>query len=188
MVRITRTAAVAALALAAAIAGAPAAQAAPAPAAATIIDVSCVSPNSTDVLKFTPPLQLAPAIPTTVDKTTNYQPCRSQTSPNVISGFLHTIGTLAADACPMVLNPGTVSQTITWNTGATSTLSMSRTATLSGTTLTVNFIGTVTAGLFAGSNAKQTYVASTPDLAACLAGTGAVVPVIKSAVTLTIYH
>jgi hypothetical protein len=157
------------------------------PAHAAVIDISCVRP-STDVLKFTPPLQLAPAQPTVVDKTTTYKPCQSPTAPNVVSGFLHTVVTLSSDACPMVLNPGVVNQTITWNTGATSTLTLNRTASLSGTTLTVNFIGTVTAGLFTGSNAKQVYVASTPDLAACLAGTGATVPTIKSSVNLTIYH
>jgi hypothetical protein len=87
----------------------------------------------------------------------------------------------------MVTLSGTVTQTITWNTGQTTSMTLNRTVTVSGTTLTVNFSGTVTAGLFAGSQARQTYTASAVDLQNCLAGAG-VVSQILSTVKLTIFH
>jgi hypothetical protein len=156
----------------------------PAPAP-MVIDLKCSTPNSTDVLKFTPPLTLV-VQPTLVQKSTSYTPCAAPTAPNLTSGSLATSSTIN-DACPMVLLSGTVVQTVTWNTGQTTTMTLNRTATISGTTLTVSFTGTVTGGLFLGRNVRQTYTASAVDLINCLNGVGSVAT-IKSRVDLLIYH
>jgi hypothetical protein len=193
VLRLVRTAVIAVVAVAGTLLIAAPAQAATIHAAAVpvtpvpvpmVIDVSCVPP-STDTLTFTPPLTLV-VQPTTITKVTRYNPCMAPAVPNLTSGVLSTTSFLN-DACPMVLLSGTVVQNITWNTGQTSQLTLSRTASITGTTLTVNFLGTVTAGLFLGSNVKQIYTASAIDLINCLNGLG-VVKSIVSRVNLTIYH
>jgi hypothetical protein len=108
-----------------------------------VIDVSC-TPPSTDTLTFTPPLTLVQQ-PTTITKVTRYNPCMAPQVPNLTNGVLSTTSFLN-DACPMVLLSGTVVQNITWNTGQTTQMTLSRTAMISGSTLTVSFVGTVTAG------------------------------------------
>jgi hypothetical protein len=200
MVRITRVTLVALLAIGAtltvgalAIAAPPAVSPGPAitatpitatPAPIFVTDVKC-SPPSSDVLQFTPPL--SPVLqPTVVQKQTFYRPCTAPANPNLTSGTLSTTSTLN-DMCSMVLLGGLVTQTITWNTGQTTTMSLNRTATITGTTLTVKFTGTVIAGLFTGSQASQTYTASAVELINCLNGAGTVAFIV-SQVNLRIYH
>ncbi|MBB5866747.1 hypothetical protein F4553_000126 [Allocatelliglobosispora scoriae] len=182
MLRSARVVAVAALALAGSLVSA-------APASASPAQVYCTSPSS-NLLTFTPPLTLATQ-PTVVTRKTVYKPCTSPTVPEIVSGTSSTSFSMPDD-CTMVLLPSTVSFTITWNTGRTTTVKASRTATLAnptGTspTLTVDFAGSVTAGLFTGSLVQQQYVGSGAELAACLNGTGRL-PALKSAVSLLIYH
>ena len=161
----------------------PAAPVPPTPAP-LVNDISCGSP-STNSLGFTPHLTLVNQL-TTVQRTTAYRPCSSFAFPAITSGYESQTFSFGDD-CTMVLLPGSPTFTITWNTTQTTTIAASRTATLSGNTLTVNFAGTVTGGLFAGSNVRQTFKASTPELVSCLAGTGRL-PFILSDVTLQIWH
>ena len=86
------------------------------------------------------------------------------------------------------MGAGPTSQTITWNTGETSTISVVRTPTLAHGIYKVTFVGTVTAGLFTGSAAKQVYLADGRDLQRCLDGDGTVVKSIISMVSLTFSH
>jgi hypothetical protein len=177
MVRFARAAVVAALAVTASLVGV-------APAHAAVIDANCVPPSS-NVLTFNPPLSMV-LTPTMVRRTFKYSPCRSQTDPDLVSGFSDVTFTIN-DMCPMLLAPGTANITITWNTGQTTTFTASRTATISGTSLIVNFTGTVTAGQFLGSNVQQQLVGSAVDLQNCLAGVGRV-RAITSRVNLLISH
>jgi hypothetical protein len=155
------------------------------PAHASVIDLSCTRP-SLDMLLFDPPVAMEQQT-ITVDKTTNYRQCSSATAPEVTSGELLRVGA-RLDSCPQAFAAGIVVQTITWNTGETSTLRLSRSATLIDGIYTVSFIGTVTAGLFLGSTAQQQYVANGVDLEQCLDGKATVVKSIISTVTLTISH
>ncbi|GHJ49206.1 hypothetical protein Cs7R123_65480 [Catellatospora sp. TT07R-123] len=178
MVRLVRAAMIATLALGGSLLAA-------APADAAVIDLTCVSPNSQNVTTFNPPLTLVNQ-PTVVQRTTKYEPCRAPRVPQLNSGF-ETKTITMNDDCTMVLLTLNVNFTITWNTGATSTISAVRTATISGGQLIVTFNGTVTAGLFAGSSAKQVFTANATDLINCLNGVGKL-PSIVSKVQLTIFH
>jgi hypothetical protein len=92
------------------------------------------------------------------------------------------------DSCPQAFVTGFLNQTITWNTGQTTTMRIFRSATLIDGIFTVHFSGVVTSGLFAGSAVEQEYVANGHDLQHCLEGKGTVVKSIISKVTLTISH
>lgn len=177
MLRSARVVAVAVLALAGGLVSA-------APASASPAQVYCNAP-SVNLLTFTPPLTLVNQ-PTQVDRKTAYEACTSPTVPEITSGK-SVLSLTMLDDCTMVLAPSTVSFTITWNTGRTSTIKATRTATLSGNTLTVDFAGSVTAGLFTGSLVQQQYVGSGTELIACLNGVGRLSG-LKSAVSLLIYH
>lgn len=159
-----------------------AAAATPSPVPTFAIDIKC---DGSNVITFTPPLTLVNQ-PTTVNRTTKYNPCSSPTAPAVTSGLESRTFTLGDD-CTMVLASGTVNFTITWNTGQTTTFTANRTASISGTTLTVTFTGTVTAGLFAGSSVRQVFTGSAVDLINCLNGTGRLSS-LTSSVSLIIYH
>lgn len=178
MVRLARAAVTAILAIGGTLIAA-------APAEAAVIDVSCTSPNSTNVITFSPPLTLVNQ-PTVVSRSTSYQPCRAPRWPNLTYGKEAKTITMLDD-CTMVLGTLNVNFTITWNTGQTTTVSAVRTASLSGSNLVVTFNGTVTAGLFLGSNVNQVFVGSGVDLINCLAGRGSVKSIV-SRVNLTISH
>lgn len=178
MVRLARAAVTAILAIGGTLIAA-------APAEAAVIDVTCTSPNSTNVITFSPPLTLVNQ-PTVVSRATKYEPCRAPRWPNLVAGKESKTITMLDD-CTMVLGTLNVNFTITWNTGQTTTVSAVRTASLSGSNLVVTFNGTVTAGLFLGSNVHQVFVGSGVDLINCLNGRGAVRSIV-SRVNLTISH
>lgn len=178
MVRLARVAIAAALVLGGTLFAAT-------PAQAAVIDVSCTSPNSTNVITFTPPLTLV-NVPTVVARTTNYTPCRAPRVPDLVSGKEAKTITMLDD-CTMVLGTLIVNFTITWNTGQTTTINATRVAAISGSSIVVTFTGTVTAGLFLGSNVKQVFTGPAANLQACLAGQ-AKLPSIVSRVQLTIWH
>ncbi|WP_203907749.1 hypothetical protein [Rhizocola hellebori] len=149
------------------------------------LDLVC-SPFSVDKLFFTPSVALAPQS-VTIDKKTNYRYCYSPSAPDVVSGELVRLFT-RSDSCPQALLSGPTSQTITWNTGQTSTIGVTRTPTLEHGIYKVTFVGTVTAGLFTGSSVTQVYLADGRDLERCLAGDGTVVDSLISVVLLSISH
>jgi hypothetical protein len=149
------------------------------------IDVVC-SPLSLDKLFFTPSVTLEPQS-VTIDKKTSYRRCYAPNAPDVVSGELVRLFT-RSDSCPQALLSGPLSQTITWNTGETSTISFVRTPTLEHGIYKVTFVGTVTAGLFTGSAAKQVYFADGRALKECLDGKGTSVSSLISLVSLIISH
>lgn len=155
------------------------------PAHASVTDLRCSLP-SWDRVFLTPPVALEPQT-VTIDKKTRYRHCHSPSAPDVVSGELARVLT-RSDSCPQALLSGYLNQTITWNTGETSTIRFFRTPTLSNGIYKVTFVGTVTEGLFAGSTAEQVYIANGHALQHCLDGKGTVVRSLISIVTLTISH
>jgi hypothetical protein len=181
MVRLARVATVAVLAIAGTLFTVAPVSAAPVPG------VNC-NPPSSNLLTFTPPLTTT-LQPTTIVKQTSYRPCVSQSDPNVVSGTSNVTFSMMDD-CTMLMLTGPTTFTILWNTGQTSTISATRTPMLVGTPPTaqfiVNFSGTVTAGLWAGLQAKQQFKGSGNDLYNCLY-LGGRLQALKSSVTLAIF-
>ncbi|WP_412543641.1 hypothetical protein R8Z50_14485 [Longispora sp. K20-0274] len=178
MVRLARAAAVTLLALTGslvAFAG---------PAHASVVDASCVPPSN-NITTFNPPISLVLA-PTTLTYKTTYKPCTSQTVPNLVSGLVNVTATMN-DQCQMNLQTYVVTYTITWNTGATTKVQATHTASITGTTLTTTYTGTVIAGLFTGSSVVEQQVGSAVDLQNCLAGVDRL-KMLTSRVSLKIYH
>ena len=158
--------------------------AAPVPPPASAVELRCDAP-STNGFGFAPHLSLVTQM-TQIQRTTIYRGCSAPAFPNIRSGHEHKTNNLMDD-CNIMLNAtGNANFAITWNTGQTSTLGVTRSSFLSGTTLTVSFTGTVTAGLFAGRRVRQVFTADATELIACLNGTGKL-PILVSDVSLTIY-
>jgi hypothetical protein len=105
----------------------------------------------------------------------------------VVSGEVVRLFT-RSDSCPQALLSGNLNQTITWNTGETSTISFARTPTLAHGIYKVTFVGTVSSGLFTGSAVTQVYIADGRDLQRCLDGDGTAVDSLISRVLLVISH
>lgn len=132
------------------------APAAPASASASVAVADLTCAGSQTVL-YSPGLTL---VPTTQDisVTTTYGGCLSITNPDVVSGQSHVSTTVGSRTCLTPLETDTISVTITWNTGATSTFTATRTVTDLAATILVTYTGTVTSGLFAGALLVQTIV------------------------------
>ncbi|MBB5867142.1 hypothetical protein F4553_000521 [Allocatelliglobosispora scoriae] len=181
MVRLARVVTVAALTIAGTLFTVAPVSAAPTPG------INC-NPPSSNLLTFTPPLT-STLQPTTIVKQTTYKPCVSQSNPNVISGTSNVTFNMMDD-CTMLMLTGSTTFTILWNTGQTSTITATRSPMLVGTPpgsqFVVNFTGTVTAGLWAGLNAKQQFKGSGDDLFNCLYRGGRLQS-LKSSVTLAIF-
>jgi hypothetical protein len=134
--------------------------------------VTCVPPSSA-ATTYTPPVTLTPQN-VTISSTTQYGPCTSLSHPAITSGIRARTTTDPGQTCLDLLESGSLTFTITWNTGQTSTISAKRTSTLAGTTLIVTNTGTVTSGLFTGSTVVQTNTGAAPDVLLCTAGLGTV--------------
>lgn len=152
--------------------------------AAPLVALQCGAP-STNAFGFTPHLSLVTQ-PTTIQRTTAYRKCSAPAFPKITSGHEHKTNNIMDDCQIMLFAGGTAQYAITWNTTQTSTLTVQRSATLSGNTLTVSFTGSVTAGLFTGRRARQIFTADATELIDCLNGTGKL-PFLISDVSLTIY-
>jgi len=151
---------------------------------APLVSLQCGAP-STNAIGFTPPLTLVTQT-TTVDRTTAYRNCNAPAFPAIRSGYEHRSFTIPDDCIIMLTATGNANFTITWNTSQTSNLFVSRSATLSGNTLTVVYTGTVNAGLFLNRAVRQVFTADATELNQCLAGTGQV-PFLIHDVKLTIF-
>lgn len=148
-----------------------------------LLDVTCTPPSSNTVV-YTPPLTLAPQ---SVGLTSTIQlgPCISFSTPAIISGTSFVTVPPASRSCLDLLGAYAETRTVTWNTGASSTLSMNRTVTLAGAVVVVTFTGTVTSGLFAGDTILMTITGPSVDITQCTLGLGTV-PGTFGAVTLEI--
>ena len=152
-------------------------------ASAGVLDVTCTPPSSQNDT-YTPPLTLTPQ-DVTVRSATQYGPCVSASNPAITSGSRSRTLLIPGRSCLDLLNSGSTTFTITWNTGQSSTVSSNFTSTTVGATLVVTDTGTVTSGLFTGSTVVQVLTAPAADVLLCTAGL-ATVSTIHSLMTLEI--
>lgn len=141
--------------------------------------------TGTNAFGFNPPLTLVNQY-TVIDRTTTYEQCDAPALPNIRSGYAYKRFGFMDDCRLMVQATGTANYDITWNTSQTSRFTGSRSASLSGTTLTVKFHGSITAGLYAGHRAIQVFTTDATELVACLNGRGRV-PFTIARVSFVIY-
>ncbi|QFZ20912.1 hypothetical protein [Saccharothrix syringae] len=142
-----------------------------APATAGVLDVTCTPPSS-NLNSYTPPLT-GTTRTVTVSTTALYGPCTSLSQPAITSGSRTASFTITA-SCLDLLDPGTVTYTITWNTGQSSTITSSYTSAVAGAVLTVVATGTVTSGLFAGDSVVTNFTGPATDITLCTLGLGSV--------------
>ncbi len=154
------------------------------PTVAPVADLRCGAPG-TNSFGLVPPLTLT-VQSTTIERATAYRSCSAPAFPGIREGYEHRTNILN-DSCVIMLQAaGTSTFNIIWNTSQTSTLTVQRSAQISGNQFIVTFTGNVTAGLFAGRKARQVFTANATELIACLAGNGQV-PFLISDVTLVIH-
>ncbi|MFI8086592.1 hypothetical protein ACIF6L_38110 [Kitasatospora sp. NPDC086009] len=154
------------------------------PARAAVGDVLCTAPSS-DSSTYSPPLDLTPAS-TTVTITRDLNTCTSLSVPAINSApvTVHQV-TIPSYSCLTLLNSAPTVISFTWNTGATSVVTGTRTVNLAAAALTTTVTGTVTSGLFTGDTVVYQLVAPSTALLACTLGLGTVSR-IDSVATLTI--
>jgi hypothetical protein len=123
--------------------------------------------------------------PVTVSVSTQYGPCTSTSVPGLTAGSRSATISYPSRSCRDLLDSGSGTFTITWNTGQQSTISGNTTASVVGAALVVTVTGNVTAGLFTGDSVISTVTGPATDITLCTAGLGTVSS-IYSAVTLEI--
>ncbi|RAJ39987.1 hypothetical protein K353_03475 [Kitasatospora sp. SolWspMP-SS2h] len=97
--------------------------------------------------------------------------CASLSHPEITSG--RSSGTVVAPySCQDLLNTSTGTQNFTWNTGATSTLSFTRTVSIVNGQTVITLNGHITSGLFTGDTGVLTVVEPALNLTACQSPTG----------------
>ncbi|MGW4807437.1 hypothetical protein [Kitasatospora sp. NPDC004272] len=97
--------------------------------------------------------------------------CASSSHSEITSG--HSSGTVVAPySCQDLLDTSTGTQDFTWNTGATSTLSFTRTVTIVNGQNVITLTGHITSGLFTGDTGVLTIIEPVLDLTACQSPTG----------------
>ncbi|MEV6527316.1 hypothetical protein AB0M43_35865 [Longispora sp. NPDC051575] len=142
------------------------------PAHAAPLDLTCAPPSS-NVTSYNPPLTLSTTGTVQVDTTVAYGPCVSASHPAIVSGLRQTSFPVA-DGCNDLLGSGTITYTITWNTGQTSAITTNFTATVAGAAFVVVETGTITSGLFAGDTIVQNFTGPSTNITLCLLGLGTV--------------
>ncbi|MEU4769263.1 hypothetical protein AB0H12_39065 [Actinosynnema sp. NPDC023794] len=152
-------------------------------ASAGVLDVTCTPPSSQNDT-YTPPLSMTPQ-DVSVVSTTQYGPCASLSNPAITSGSRTRTLLIPGRSCLDLVNSGSTTFSITWNTGQSSTISSNFTSTTVGAALVVTDTGTVTSGLFTGSTVVQVLTAPAVDVLLCTAGL-ATVSSIYSLMTLEI--
>jgi hypothetical protein len=148
-----------------------------------LLDVTCTPPSSA-VSTYSPPLTNTPQL---ASSTFSFQlgPCVSPSEPSLTSGSFARSTPPRLRSCVDLLASGSGSDTIVWNTGQTSTISVNRTTTVVGAALVVTQTGTVTSGLFQGDTVLITQTGPAVDVLTCTVGLGTVSS-IYSLVTLEI--
>ncbi|MEV0268021.1 hypothetical protein AB0H43_04525 [Hamadaea sp. NPDC050747] len=141
------------------------------PASAGVLDVTCTPPSS-NLNQYNPPLTLTPQS-VTVSTTALYGPCVSASQPLIMSGS-RTATVTTTSSCADLLGPGSITYTITWNTGQTTTISSTFTRVVAGAVYTVTATGVVTSGLFAGDTVVTNFTGPATDITLCTLGLGSV--------------
>ncbi len=154
------------------------------PAQAATGDILCTVPSN-DSSTYSPSLGLTPAN-TTVTITRDLNTCTSLSVPAINSApvTVHQV-TIPSYSCLTLLDSAPTTISFTWNNGATTVVTGTRTVNLAAAVLTTTVTGTVTSGLFAGDTVVYQLVAPSADVLACTLGLGTVSR-IDSAATLTI--
>lgn len=135
-----------------------------------LVDVTCIPPSSSSVV-YTPPLSNV-AQPVVSTQSWQLGPCTSISVPALTAGVHSQTSVPRMRTCLDLLQSGAETKTITWNTGATSTLSMNRTVSVAGAALVVTHSGTVTSGLFSGDTVLVTETGVATDITLCTLGLG----------------
>lgn len=138
------------------------------PASASVLDIACAPPSS-GITTFDPALTMARRA-VDVSSTLQYGPCVSPTDPDIISGSAVRQDSGEERSCLELFNPGTVTYTITWNTGETSVITGNTTSTMVAGLVVTTVTGTVVEGVFAGSNVVEVLTAVSSDLLLCTLG------------------
>lgn len=129
---------------------------------AAVLDVTCIG---TETVTYQPGLLLTPQTVNVTVKGT-LTPCTGVTSGSYLQSFTATL------SCATVLAGLAATRVFHWNDGTSSTFSYERRINNAGGQTTVTFVGTITAGRFAGSSAVQQVVFVTPNTLQCLAAPG----------------
>ncbi len=128
---------------------------------------------------FSPPITDQPST-VTFTSDFSYTPCIS-TVPGVTSGSRNITANVTR-SCASLLETETVSSTINWNNGQSSTAQSTRVASLAGAAYTVTHTGTVTSGLFQGRSFVHQMTAPSTDILLCTLGLGDVATINYSVV------
>lgn len=127
------------------------------PASAEPGAVSC--PAGSSVIHYDPPLTNV-LEETTITIHRELGACTSSTHPRITTGTVDSVSTVPA-SCSRPLVGSSLSSTIVWNTGETSTLSLNAVSSVVLGQLVTTFTGSVTDGLFDGSTI--TWVQASPS-------------------------
>jgi hypothetical protein len=132
-----------------------------APGASALTQVTCNGLNS---VTYTPALTNTTTT-TTIASASNWATCVSLTHPAIVAGT--TSNSISGpSSCTAVLGPFSSANTITWNTGQTSTFTFNGYVTAVDGQFVIVLTGSITAGLFTGALAtEQTTLLA--DLSAC---------------------
>ncbi|MET9716854.1 hypothetical protein ABZZ46_15745 [Streptomyces rochei] len=143
----------------------------PASASPQALDtLNCTSSSSTT---YDPPITL---VPQTSKRTINqaYGPCVGTGAAADVTGGTHTSSNITLRSCLQLLSTATVSWTIKWNNGESSTVTAQRVSNLAGAVFTNTFTGTVTSGFLEGHTFVETMTAPSTQITACTLGLGSV--------------
>ncbi|BAJ25890.1 MULTISPECIES: hypothetical protein [Kitasatospora] len=133
----------------------------PARAAGSLLDCPGTATST-----YAPPLTAAGA-PTTITLSEVLTPCAAPGTA-VTSGTASLVVPVPTPyPCGQLAGSGTLTRTITWNTGQTSTLTGTYTATFVGATIVGNGSGTVVSGLFAGQPFTDVRVTPSEQVLRC---------------------
>ncbi|MEU3462995.1 hypothetical protein ABZ721_24020 [Streptomyces sp. NPDC006733] len=131
---------------------------------AALADIVCTTSGTTT---YNPGLTYTPQT-SAITTQTAFAPCVSLSAPLVTSGARSANFSRPDQSCLTLLESGTGTNTITWNTGQTTTAQFTVTSTVAGGIRTTTQTGTVTAGLFTGDTFLNVVTAPTTDLLNCV--------------------
>ncbi|MEU3288635.1 hypothetical protein [Streptomyces longwoodensis] len=137
-----------------------------APAGAAAPEVDTLTCTSTSTTTYDPPITTTPATSTrTIHQT--YGPCVGTGAAASVTGGTHTSSNITQRSCLQLLSTATVSWTIDWSNGQSSTVTAQRVSNLVGAVFTNDFTGTVTSGYLAGHGFVETMTAPSLQITDC---------------------
>ncbi|MFI7387223.1 hypothetical protein [Streptomyces sp. NPDC049813] len=136
------------------------------PAGAAPRTVTTLTCTSTSTTTYDPPITTTAATSTrTIDQT--YGPCLGTGAAAAVTGGTHTSSNTTQRSCLQLLSTATVSWTINWSNGQSSTVTAQRVSNLAGAVFTNEFTGTVTSGYLAGHGFVETMTAPSLQITTC---------------------